>query len=259
MSRMRAAAMAALALIWASEVAATVEVRVASVYFPPYVLAKDEPGGLLEQLLGTMNQAQSEYRFVPRPTSLPRRFADLREGRLDLAVFENPDWGWQGIAATRLNMGLEDAEVYVARRLANRDQDFFDRLQGKSLALFKGYHYGFNGFVSDSQVLRRDYQAQFAYSHDSILSMVRLGRADIGLLTRSWLRRRQQLEPVLAQELLVSERVDQTYRHYMLLRPQAPIAAQRLEALLAELHHSGTLARIFEPYGIRVWRPSTDR
>ena len=61
------------------------------------------------------------------------------------------------------------------------------------------------------------------YSHESILGLVLRGRADIGLLTRSWLQERQLREPALQAQLLVGEQVDQTYRHYMLLRPEAAI------------------------------------
>lgn len=241
------------------EVAAVPQIKVASVHFPPYVYDKEPGRGLLSQLLDALNRQQQDYRFVPRNTSLARRFSDLRDGQVDLAVFENPDWGWQGIAAARLEMGLEDAEIYVAQAQSGRDQRFFESLQGKRLALFKGYHYGFSGFANDPQLLREQYSAKLTYSHDSILGLVLRGRADIGLLTRSWLLERQMREPALQAQLLVGEQVDQTYRHYMLLRPQAAITPARLEALLEELRHSGELQRIFEPYGVQVKVHVTDR
>ena len=243
----------------ASEAAAAPEIKVASVHFPPYVYDNEPERGLLAQLLGALNRQQQDYRFVPRNNSLARRFSDLRDRQVDLAVFENPDWGWQGIAAARLEMGLEDAEIYVAQAQPGRDQSFFQSLQGKRLALFKGYHYGFSGFANDPQLLREQYSAKLTYSHDSILGLVLRGRADIGLLTRSWLLERQMREPALQAQLLVGEQVDQTYRHYMLLRPQAAITPARLEALLEELRHSGELQRIFEPYGVQVKVHVTDR
>ena len=242
-----------------SDGAAATEIKVASVHFPPYVYADEPERGLLAQLLGALNRQQQDYRFIARDTSLARRFSDLRDGQVDLAVFENPDWGWQGIAAARLEMGLEDAEIYVAQAQPGRDQSFFQPLQGKRLALFKGYHYGFSGFANDPQLLREQYSAELTYSHDSILGLVLRGRADIGLLTRSWLKERQIREPAPQAQLLIGDQVDQTYRHYMLLRPQAAITPARLEALLEALHHSGELQRIFEPYGVQVKAHVTDR
>lgn len=242
-----------------SSLAAVPEIKVASVHFPPYVF-EDEPGrGLLPQLLEGLNRQQRDYRFVARSTSLARRFGDLRDGQIDLAVFENPDWGWQGIAAARLEMGLEDAELFVAQAKPGRDQSFFQPLKGKRLALFKGYHYGFSGFANDPSLLRQHYNAELTYSHDSILGLVLRGRADIGLLTRSWLKERQLREPILQEQLLVGEQVDQTYRHYMLLRPQASITPDQLQALLEQMRHRGELQRIFEPYGVRVKPYVADR
>lgn len=241
------------------EIAATPEIKVASVHFPPYVYEAEPGRGLLPQLLEALNRQQQGYRFVERRTSLARRFADLRDGNVDLTIFENPDWGWQGIAAARLEMGLEDAEVYVAQARPERDQGYFQPLKGKSLALFKGYHYGFSGFANEPQLLREQYGAKLTYSHDSILGLVLRGRADIGLLTRSWLQERQLREPELQTQLLVGDQVDQTYRHYMLLRPQAAITPHQLQALLEQLRYTGELRRIFEPYGVRVKARATDR
>ena len=239
--------------------AAEPEIKVASVHFPPYVYEAEPGRGLLPQLLEALNRQQQDYRFVARKTSLARRFGDLRDGQIDLAIFENPDWGWQGIAAARVDMGLEDAEIYVAQARSGREQSFFQPLKGKRLALFKGYHYGFSGFANDPKLLREHYNAELAYSHDSILGLVLRGRADIGLLTRSWLQERQLREPELQKQLLVGDQVDQTYRHYMLLRPQSAITPAQLQAQLDQLRHSGELQRIFEPYGVRVKPLATDR
>lgn len=230
------------------------KVQVAAVHFPPYVI-KPESGlhqGLLVQLTEALNQAQGDFEFVLRPTSLKRRFADLQQGRLDLVIFENPDWGWQGIAGSRIDMGLEDAEIFITQALPGRDQSYFADLKGKRMALFHGYHYGFAGFNSDPAWLAENFRATLTHSHDSNLNMVLRGRADIAPITRSWLGARLQEQPQLRKQLLVSEWVDQVYRHYSILRPQAPIAPERFQVLLQQLRDNGRLAQIFEPYGIVV-------
>jgi hypothetical protein len=55
--------------------------------------------------------------------------------------------------------------------------------------------------------------------------------------------------------LVPSQRIDQVYHHYALLRPGAPIGEQSFAALLRALRDSGELARIFEPYRITVAAP----
>lgn len=246
-----------LGLAVADCLAAAETIRVGAAHFPPYVIKDDrqDTSGLLPQLLEALNREQPDYRFVILPTAIVRRFGDLQRGRIDMAVFENPDWGWQGVAADVVDMGLEDAELFVARREAQRGQEYFQQLAGKRLALYRGYHYGFADFNSDPEYLSRTFNANLGHSHDSNLLMVLRGRADIALVTRSNLhdflaRNRDQ-----ADNLLISERIDQVYRHHALIRQGAPISAAQFAALLERLRHKGELARIFDPYKIAV-RPA---
>jgi ABC-type amino acid transport substrate-binding protein len=233
---------------------ATQLVQVGGADFPPYVYKAEQanPSGLLFELLSALNQLQGDYRFVLQPTAVARRFRDFEQGRIDMAVFENPDWGWQGIAGARIDMGLEDAEIFVARAEANRGQDYFASLAGKRLALFNGYHYGFADFNAEQEHLIKQFNAVLTYSHDSNLLMVLRGRADIALITRSYLGAYLEQHPQYAGQLLASQRVDQIYRHYALLRPQSPISAAQLSGLLDQLRENGQLARIFARYQIQV-------
>ncbi|MBJ9975345.1 transporter substrate-binding domain-containing protein [Pseudomonas sp. S75] len=234
-----------------------VEVRIGAAHFPPYTVRPEQGAdtGLLPQLAEALNQLQAGYRFVLVPTSIPRRFGDFQQHRTDMAVFENPQWGWQKIAHTAVDMGLEDAEIFVARRQPGRDQHYFDELEDKRLALFNGYHYAFAGFNSDPEYLKKTFQANLTYSHDSNLSMVQHGRADIALVTRSYLSDYLRRNPSKAQELLASERVDQVYHHYALLRPGAPISAEAFAQLMQRLRERGALATLFDPYRITVQAP----
>jgi ABC-type amino acid transport substrate-binding protein len=231
------------------------EVKIGAAHFPPYTVRPEQGAdtGLLPQLAEALNRLQAQYRFVLVPTSIPRRFGDFQQGRTDLAIFENPQWGWQGIAHQAVDMGLEDAEVFVTR--AGRDQHYFDDLDGKRLALFNGYHYAFAGFNADPAFLKQRYRATLTYSHDSNLSMVERGRADIALVTRSYLSDFLRRNPASAPALLASQRVDQVYHHYALLRPGAPISAEAFAGLLRQLRENGQLLRIFQPYQITVQAP----
>lgn len=237
----------AVALLCPFTLAASKVVHVGATYFPPYVMKTEEAQtrALLPQLLSALNKAQSEFRFVALPTSLARRFRDFETGRIDLALFENPGWGWQAIEHLDIDMGLEDSEVFVTRRDALRTQRYFDSLAGKRLALYTGYHYGFAAFNADPVYLNQHFNVALTYSHDSNLLMVLHGRADIALVTRSYIDDFIARYPEHEAQLLISERVDQRYRHHALLRPQAPISAQRFASLLEQLRVDGTLQQIF--------------
>ena len=63
-------------------------------------LAREQVAGLLPKggrviftsgATEALNQAQGDFEFVLRPTSLKRRFADLQQGRLDQLIFSIPE------------------------------------------------------------------------------------------------------------------------------------------------------------------------
>ena len=229
------------------------EIKIGAVHFPPYAIRPEQGDqtGLLPKLVSALNQVQASYRFVLVPTSIPRRFRDFQQGRIDIAIFENPQWGWAEIPHASVDMGLEDAEIFVARK-AGRGQDYFDELGGKRLALFAGYHYAFADFNADPRHLSDRYKATVTYSHDSNLQMVMRQRADIALVTRSYLSDYLLRNPQSREQLLISERVDQIYHHYALLRPRAAISAEQLDEYLERLRVNGQLLNIFQPYRISV-------
>ena len=237
---------------WQTEAAQLV--RVGAVHFPPYTTRpeKGDETGLLPQLIKALNTAQSDFKFVLVPTSIPRRFRDFEQDRIDMAIFENPDWGWQDIPHVNVDMGLEDAEIFVARRMDGRDESYFADLQGKRLALFSGYHYEFAHFNADPKYLAEHYNATLTYSHDANLLMILRDRADIALVTRSYQSDYMVRNGQEAGQLLVSERVDQVYRHFALLSPKAGITGEQFSDLLQKLRDNGTMFKIFQPFRIAV-------
>ncbi|MNO99416.1 hypothetical protein D3C76_911850 [compost metagenome] len=82
--------------------------------------------------------------------------------------------------------------------------------------------------------------------------MVLRGRADVALVTRSYLSDYFLRNQQVASELLVSERVDQIYHHYAILRPAAPISGEAFGKLLQGLRDNGQMLKIFDPYKIAV-------
>mgnify|MGYP006200386775 CR=1 FL=1 len=217
-----------LGLLAAQPLLAAQLIKVGAYHFPPYVSKPEaeQAQGLLPDLLATLNAQQSEYQFVLVPTSVTRRFRDFQNARYDLIMFESPTWGWQNTPHETFDLQVQDAEVYVAKAAAGRGQEYFSQFSGKRLALYNGYHYGFAQFNADPEYLAKQFNAVLTYSHDSNLVMLLRGRADVAVVTRSYLRAYQQRYPEQSGALLESQRVDQVYHHYALLRPQAPISPQ---------------------------------
>ncbi|MBC9250170.1 amino acid ABC transporter substrate-binding protein [Pseudomonas alcaligenes] len=243
-----------LGLCLSLSVHAEQQVRVGAYHFPPYIQKPESPApqGLLPDLLGALNESQHDYRFDLVPTSVGRRYRDFTQARYDLILFESPDWGWQGISTEQLDLHVADAEVYVARAMPGRAQQYFDSLRGKRMALYNGYHYGFAGFNADQEFLTRNFNAVLTYSHDNNLLMLLHDRADISVIPRSYLRIYQQQHPQEQDSFLVSQRTDQVYHHHALLRPGGPIDAATLQGLLDGLQSSGKLQTLLQRYYLEL-------
>ena len=78
------------------------------------------------------------------------------------------------------------------------------------------------------------------------------GRADIALVTRSYLSDYLLRNEKVGDQLLVSERIDQVYHHYAIIRPAAPISGEAFSKLLQGLRDNGELLKIFDPYKISL-------
>lgn len=229
-------------------------IKVGAYNFPPYVVQAESarPQGLVADLLGMLNKAQSDYRFELVPTSVTRRYRDFKSARFDIMLFESQAWGWQDIPMDVLDLHVDDAEIYVAKAEPGRGQEYFEQLRGKRLALHSGYHYGFANFNSDPAYLAREYNAMLNYSHESNLLMVQRGRADMTVVTRSYLHSFQQMYPEMRAQLLASTKVDQVYHHEALLRPQGPISVAQLTTLLQKLRSDGQWAQLLSQYQLQI-------
>lgn len=245
-----------LGLLAAQPLLAAQLIKVGAYHFPPYVSKPEveQAQGLLPDLLAALNAQQRDYQFVLVPTSVTRRFRDFQSARYDLIMFESPSWGWQNTAHETFDLQVQDAEVYVAKAAPGRAQEYFDQLSGKRLALYSGYHYGFAQFNADPEYLAKQFNAVLTYSHDSNLLMVLRERADLTVVTRSYLYRYLLRYPEQRTQMLVSDRVDQIYRHQALLRPNAPISMQTMRTLLRQLRDDGQLRALYQQYDLTLSR-----
>ncbi|WP_068503204.1 substrate-binding periplasmic protein [Magnetospirillum moscoviense] len=225
-------------------------VKVGGYEFPPFVEADGK--GLVHDVIAALNAAQTAYEFRFVPVAARRRYADLADARFDVMFFESPDWEWtQRQAAVDFTAEfLQGGEVFVAQARPGRGQDFFASLTGKRLVGILGYHYGFADFNADPERLARDWGMKLVANHKSSIDMVLADRADLAVVTDSYLWAYLSKVPEAREKLLVSDRFDQVYRHRALVRRLGPIDVKILDGLLARLERDGTLARTWRQGGI---------
>ena len=243
-------------LVWAfvglSTVAsarAETEVGVLGYKFPPFV--EDGYGGLTSSLITLLNATQSEFKFSFVPTSPARRYRDLAGGRGNVIIFEMPEWGWRasGVETAESREIMKGGEVYITLANKGRDQSFFDDIGSKSIAAVLGYHYGFAKFNADPKFLTKTFDINLTFGVESIIKMVVKNRADVGVVTESYLAKYLKDHTEIIGRLLISKIRDQVYSLRAIVGSDSPISVPKLEAILDDLKANGALADLFKDYG----------
>jgi polar amino acid transport system substrate-binding protein len=226
-------------------------VRVGGYVFPPYV--QEDSGkfkGLTLDLIEVMNAFQSKYRFEFVPTSPLRRYSDFENGAYDVILFESVEWGWRRLPVDVSKVYAQDCEVFVAKTLPNRTQAYFDDIKGKSLLVYLGYHYPFADYNSDPEYLLRAFNARATVSHEANLRSVIAGRADLAVVTRSYLEKYLSDNPALMPRLMISDRKEQHYDHTVLVKRNDDPSVGEINDLLERMERAGYISILLGKYGI---------
>ncbi len=226
-------------------------VKVGGYTFPPYVQESNgEFTGLTLDMIEMMNAFQGKYRFVFVPTSPMRRYEDFKNGVYDMIFFESMDWGWEGMEVEASKVFAKDYEVFVAAASRNQDQHFFDILQDKSLLVYLGYHYPFAGYNSDPAYLLERFNARTTVSHEANIRSVIANRADLAVVTKSYLSKFLMNNPSLIPKIMISDRIEQVYNHTILVKKGISPSAETINKLIQALEQPGYISILLGKYGI---------
>lgn len=210
-------------------------VKVGAYEFPPFVSWQASiPSGLLVELLQEFNHSQNKYNFQLVETSPKRRYEDLKNKIYDIIFFENIHWGWGNLPVSASNVFLVGAEVFITRQTGKKTQSYFDNLNNKTIRGILGYHYGFASFSTDPQVLKK-WKLELTNSHEGNIMAVIEERTDLAIVTKEYLDFFLKNNPLLKKKILISQKQDQIYRHSVIVRNNAIISVQEINALLAKI------------------------
>lgn len=226
-------------------------IKVGGYIFPPYVQESNGKFvGLTLDMIEMMNAFQSKYRFVFVPTSPMRRYEDFKNGVYDMIFFESTDWGWQGMEVEASKVFAKDYEVFVAAASKDHDQQFFDILKDKSLLVYLGYHYPFAGYNSDPAYLLEKFNARATVSHEANVRSVIADRADLAVVTKSYLSKFLMNNPSLIPKIMISTRIEQVYNHTVLVKKGISPSAAAINKLITSLEKPGYISILLGKYGI---------
>lgn len=228
-------------------------VMVGGYSFPPFIeIVRKQPQGLTIDLINKMNAFQNKYFFKFIETSSKRRYRHFQKKRFDIIMFESIHWGWKDVKDIEASkVFLKGGEVYIAKADHNRNQSYFNNFKGKSMACILGYHYGFANFNADETFLRNEFNAYLNRSHKSSILMITKGRADIAVVTASYLSIFLKKNPLTKNQILISQTMDQEYNHTMLVRKNSSPGVKEINELINQMEYSGVLMELWESYGIK--------
>lgn len=226
-------------------------IKVGGYVFPPYV--EEEQAvfrGLTLDFIELLNSFQPNYRFEFIPTSSLRRYKDFQAGAFDVMAFESLEWGWEGFDVAASRSLASDCEVYVAKAAPGRTQKFFDNPVELSKRVFLGYHYPFAGYNADPEALATKFNARATVSHAGNIRSVQENRADAAVVTLSYLIMFLRDQPALIPKCLISERIEQRYRHAILLRKSGRLRVEEMNAWIADMERAGYLEMLWGKYAL---------
>ncbi|WP_413586263.1 hypothetical protein [Bdellovibrio sp. HCB274] len=202
-------------------------------FAPYYDLEKGR--GIVNDVLKQLNEMQNDFVFQVIEVPSRRRYQSFTERKVDMYFFEDPKWSWKGIQHYSLPLKVDDAEVYIAHRKKAKDQNYFEKLTGKSIAGIVGYHYKFANFNTDETVLRSKFDIILVTHNLATVRMVLNDRVDIGVVPRSYIRQYLRDHPERYDDVLISEKVDHNYDLRLIANPKAAISKDKLAKLIENL------------------------
>ena len=253
---MKSAALITFVLLFffVDQVQAKTLVKVGGYEFPPYIEIVDgRASGLTVELISELNKIQSDYHFELVLTTPIRRFKDYQQGLFDAVFFEDPNWGWlQGNhIISNSPVIATDSEVFIALKQFAKSQAWFDNLDDKTLIGILGYHYQLANFENNPSILENKYKMTLLSNHKRSIELVLKKRSDMAIVTRSYLNQYLNKYPQSKNKLLISERVAQTYKHQLLIRPTQQLDINTLYKLVKKALSQNTFATRLEQLGLQ--------
>jgi ABC-type amino acid transport substrate-binding protein len=202
-------------------------------FAPYYDLEKGR--GLTNDVLEILNSLQDEYTFSVTEIPSKRRYQSFTDNKVDMILFEDPRWGWKKIPHWEFETNTQDAEIYIAHKKNALNQSYFDSLKDKKIAGILGYHYGFANFNSDENFLRSKFNISLVSHNVASVRLVLHDRVELAVVPRSFIRLYVKEYPNAKAELLLSDKVDQTYDLKFLVNPKTKMDKKFVTGLMRDL------------------------
>lgn len=238
-----------LLLFFSTHVSAKTIIKVGAYNYPPFVEWRNgKPLGLINDFVTILNNNQDKYIFSIVETTSNRRYYDLENKYYDIIFFENILWSWDKSKVHVSKIFLQGGEVFIAKKIPGRNQSYFSDIKNKRIRAYHGYHYAFLDYSTDPKDLKK-WNVELTQSHDGNIQAVIDDRADLAMITLDYLKVLFKTKPTLKNEIIVSSKFDQTYKHSAMIRTNSNIQLEEVNALLVKIQSDPAFKSIFLSMG----------
>ncbi|POB00636.1 ABC transporter [Chromobacterium sinusclupearum] len=214
---------------------AKIIIKIGCSNFPPYFNVEN---GLCLRGKGIdkireLNKKQKKYDFQLYVTAPARKTMDFQNRKFDMSLYSNINWGWDKSTVFASCIFGTDHEVFVARKdQVAGNNAYFDDIAAKRIVAINGYHYAFAQFNADREFLHKHFNIELTNTHEGNLMAVMLGRADMAIVTKSFLDDWRQEHPDLSPDLMEAKKYDQTYQFTAVVRKDGSLTKREIDQLL---------------------------
>ncbi len=236
-----------LAILGVNGHATTIVVKVGAGTRPPFLI--DKVAGMGPEIISALNLVQSKFTFELVPVPISRRVQSLKDGWVDIVMWDNINWGWEGLELDVSVPLLHSKDIFISYANDNKTQAYFSSFSDKRICGVSGYHYKFLNYETEYYKLKEMYDIRFVRTEEESIKMALHKRCDVSAVSESALNWFFKLHPQNQEEIIISNIYDTQYTRHFLLPKYAPISAAEVNVIVKKAYELGLLAPIYKKYG----------
>jgi ABC-type amino acid transport substrate-binding protein len=220
-----------------------------------YLDANKVPRGAMADFVNRMNEVQDKFAFDLR--IYPRLRVDEAFEKKQADVYPLRTVAWtkpsSGLLATKTI--FTSGDIYFARK-DNRygGRTVFDNLKSRSVAGVRGYHYELFDNNPDEAFIKKNFRASLLGSNEAVITFVRAGRADIGIVPEL-IALQYMTDPAFREQVIFGDFYDSRVEMSNLVRKDGPISVAEMNAIVELLVKSGDVARLAAKLSLQRYKP----
>ncbi|GEM_PF-1057799 len=225
-----------------------IQIKVGAGIRPPFLIGNNQ--GMGPEIIAVLNQVQDRYYFQLLPVPISRRVQSVKDGWVDIIMWDNLHWGWADIALEASQQLLESKDLFITLNTDGKSQDYFDNLENHRICVVNGYHYQFLGQSTDYRQLRKKLNLTLVTTEEDAIKMVLHNRCDISLASQSavdWFFRHQ--DEYKASDIVISKYFDTEYTRHFLVPEQAQLSVTQINQFIEQANRLNLLKPIYQKYG----------